>query len=411
MSPAPIYGLQAAVDRRAVIPDADEVAVWTASASGAAAVNPSKRDLLCSGETSSEKTAALLALLRAVKAIASLDTRAGRSPALDLWQDAERLCAAAQALARQDPRLDAALLFRDQLGAFHSHGPRFARSLVSACVERWRAVLEREQHPLRALVGRLSAQREHATLADLCDAIEVALADLTGVWALRIDKLRQMRSTDRADLGCVAYDQADVGMAVPYALRRMQITRHLLPSLAGPIQHLDMADRAPLARLTYWLDGLAAQTVAAEQRLARIEQQLAAGAAAVEAMAKPEPYRLIHRVACQLRSFTASDVHLFEGRTAATMRQLLASAESAGIVAHYQTRGSRGMAVAYTLPVWLDYAQMLPKRRAPLRPRATKPIRLPDELQGAALAVDAECAAVDRLLGPRANAPGNEDRE
>lgn len=227
----------------------------------------------------------MAALLDAVQAISTLDQQLYRHPLVPAWARVERDLAVAAAAATAGPgSADVELIFRARLGLIALPRGYVALGDLDSRARAWEAVRQRKGvADRRALVGALATRRGTRDLVGLADAIAAMLADVsTASWQLT--RAGQGYRTVTVASGS-AVDSDDVALAVPYALRRLGLTRSLLPALSGGIRALQVGDAfvthddgphaAALAPLTVWATPLGQQARAGSARLHRLERYVA----------------------------------------------------------------------------------------------------------------------------------------
>lgn len=179
-------------------------------------------------ETAQYRLVLLRAYEQATTALSRLDQAVFGHPYADLWRAYDEVYALAELGRQIDEPAEPKRIFSALAGSENNVlDPAIGRQSAAAR-QRWRSMERRKEHDaLKALVDQLCS---------------VKAADTPSLLTL-IAKLHQLERE--------RIDRTDLIMAIPYALRRLKITRTLLPSLVGTVrvfasrelQHGEMIER------------------------------------------------------------------------------------------------------------------------------------------------------------------------
>jgi hypothetical protein len=364
------------------------------------------------GPTSASRQAVTAALLDAVHAIAALDQQLYHHPLAPAWARAEREIAVAAAAATAGPgSADIELILRARLGLIALSRGHVAISDLDARAREWAAVRQRKgSADRRALVATLAAARGTRDLVHLADAVATVLATVaTASWQLT--PAGQGTRTLTVTTGS-AVDSGDVALAVPYALRRLGLTRSLLPTLNGNVRTLSVPlrvgdreearseDDNPLASLTRWAATLAAQARAGSARLGRLERYVADVERQLIMVRRPQALRRLAGVGLSVWGLWAAQLARLTGVDVSSAWRTLGQAAELGIVEPVPGDAagarSRGDATVYAIPPWLHLAGLMPVRRG--RPAAASlGAARQASLTATAAAMDEAAAAIAEL--------------
>lgn len=366
------------------------------------------------GETGEAREAALRHLQAALQAVVTLDMALQNHPLLEAWLRLDREVALVAAVRDNGgPTADFGHVLAARLGAKMLPRGHVALGDLDTRAGHWNRVRQRKgSSDLRALVASLAPRRGTLDLVALADAVAAALArcvapswrlvhDADNAPMIVVDHRRAAGDTDGA-----AGDAADLALAVPYALRRLGLTRGVLPSLSGRVRVFGHDDEQPLAPLTLWAETLARQAGEGAARLRRLERYAAGVALKLETVRRPEALRRLAGVGLSSWSLWAARLAERTGVQVSSAWRSLEQARDLGVVAVVPTeRRSRGDGTLYAIPPWLQLAGLVSAR--PGRP-ATVSIQTSerhDNRAGVAAAMaeaDAAMAAIDALLGSNA---------
>jgi hypothetical protein len=229
-----------------------------------------------------------------------------------------------------------------------------------------------------------------------------ALGDCTqAAWEFVDDPLtgRPVMRSLPAEPGAI--DAGDLALALPFALRRMGVTKAVLPGLVGRPRVLARDDVTPLAALTAWAAALERQAMDSGARLRELETYARMVERQLAGVRRPAALRRLVAVtlgswsvwAARLACVTKVDI-------SSAWRTLEQAAELGLVVEVPGQKRSRGDATLYAAPPWLRMAGLMAVRRG--RPAQTvlgaEGLAAGDGLAAAMAEVDALLANVDQLL-------------
>ena len=366
------------------------------------------------GQAAAPRQTASAALVEAVQAISALDQRLQGHPLGRAWARAERELAVAAAAGEANPgSADIALILAARWGVNPLPAGHVALSDLEARARAWEMVRQRKgAAALRRLVRTLVPARGTRDLVGLADATTAVLATLaTSSWA--VTQGGQGPRTLTIAPGS-AVDRGDVALAVPYALRRLGLTRTLLPSLSGRVRTLrvgvaaqstdaDGAAEPPLDALTRWATTLAQQARAGTARLHRLERYVRHVEEQLILVRRPQALRRLVGVGLSSWGLWAAQLARVTDVELSSAWRTLGQAAELGLVAAVRrdvggTARSRGDATVYAIPPWLHLAGLIAAPRG--RPAAAMPGGQGSFAATAAAMEEAAAAiaAVDALL-------------
>ena len=338
------------------------------------------------GQAAAPRQAAATALLDAVQAVTALDQQLHRHPLARAWARAERELAVAAAAGAANPgSTDFELVLRARLGVGLLPAGHVALSDLDARARAWEMVRQRKgAAELRALVGALVPARGTRDLVGLADGIAAVLATVAVTsWEVR-------RDGEGAGTLVVApggsIDRGDVALAVPYALRRLGLTRTVLPALSGRVRTLQVGvteggpreDEDPLAPLTRWAATLAEQARAGAARLHRLERYARHVEEQLILVRRPQALRRLAGVGLSSWGLWAAQLARVTNVELSSAWRTLGQGAELGIVEAVPrgsgadgaaARRSRGDGTVYAIPPWLQLAGLSAAPRG--RPRLT----------------------------------------
>jgi hypothetical protein len=225
------------------------------------------------GERGEERQIAFAALTKAVAAIARLDAEISHHPLQNPWLRVEREVAFAAAARETGFEADPQSIIAARLGALSLPRGHVQLGDLDDRARRWAPIAQRKGlAELRALVVKLAPVRGDRDLVALAERVALALGDCAqSSWEFDEDPLTwgpTMRNVP-ADAGAV--DAGDLALALPFALRRIGVTRMLLPGLIGRPRVFAREEVTPLAALTSWAAALERQAGEGAARLRELQ--------------------------------------------------------------------------------------------------------------------------------------------
>lgn len=358
------------------------------------------------GETGEARRDAVTAVTLALKAVITLDTSLTFNAVLPFWTRLEREVAGAQA-ARESGAVDADFqsILCARMSVLMLPRGHVALGDLDARARRWARVQRRDGEPaLRALVASLAPRRRSLDLVALAGDIASALARVSSstftVAAGQGGPALEVIAGSAADL-------ADVMLAVPFALRRAGLARHLLPAVSGRVRVFATDDLAPLDQVTRWSHTLAAQAGEGAARLRLLERYIASAEAQLMLVRRPAALRRLVAVGLGSWSVWAAQLARETKVDISSAWRTLEQAAELGLVQRVPGQtASRGNGTLYAPPPWLQLAGLLSAPRG--RPAGVAPASLagsrqsgPGGLAGAMDELDAAMIEADRLLSRR----------
>lgn len=354
------------------------------------------------GERGDARRDTTLALVTALQAIGTLDSRLQQHPILTSWGRLEHEIAGAQAAAESGrANADIQSILCARLGVMVLPRGHVALGDLDTRARRWSAVRRREgDAALRGLVAGLAPPRGSHDLVALAANIAATLGRVSS------SSWRVMDGQGGRALELVSGhgpDLADLMLAVPYALRRAGLTRQLLPAVSGRVRVFASEDLPPLVQLTRWAQTLAAQAGEGAARLRLLERYLAAAEAQLMLVRRPAALRRLVAVGLDSWSVWAAQLARATKVDISSAWRTLEQAAELGLIQRVPGQvPSRGNGTLYAIPPWLRVAGLIGAPRG--RPAAPPSGQVggitpgPAGLASALDDVDAAIAAADRLL-------------
>ncbi len=199
-------------------------------------------------------------------------------------------------------------------------------------------------------------------------------------------------------------DLADLMLAVPFALRRIGVTRQLLPAVSGRVRVFASAELAPLEQLTRWAQTVAGQAGEGAARLRLLERYVAVVDARLISVRRPAALRRLVGVGLNSWAVWAAQLARVTDVDISSAWRTLEQAAELGLVQRVPGQGrSRGNGTLYAIPPWLQLAGLISAPRGrPAgvgRPGPAVPLQPgPGSLAGAMDELDAAMIDADRLL-------------
>lgn len=327
------------------------------------------------GASGELRRAAALQERRTLAILAQLDGLAADQPLHRAWLRLEHRAGLVNAARMTGHELDLQTLLAFEMGG------RQATTLLSVPAtlhERdrrwWQAAQRKGPTELRLLVARLAPARRGTLLVDLADAIRRASGDVRAFAARpRTERGGPGADTSEADLG-------DLAMALPFALRRMGLSRVVVPSLssgAGLLRRRpDDEDETGAAwrerlLMTYaqWLRSLERDAGQAASRLRLLDEQAAAGMRRIAGLRRPAAMQRLLAMSLARPCLWATRLARATNTDVSSAWRLLVQAEELALVVRVPlARRSRGDGVLFASPVYLKLAGLVSVKPTPGRP-------------------------------------------
>ena len=351
------------------------------------------------GERADGRRAASLAIAGALRAICVLDRAVDGHPLQRAWARAEQEFALATAARETGREADPAAILSARLGAIRLPRGHIQLGDLDATARRWAAVAQRKgPEELRRLVRTLAPDRGAPDLAGLAERTLAALGTCTvSSWSLSTDPATGRPTIETASVAAGAIDAGDVALALPFALRRIGLTRSLLPAVTGRNRAL-ASEGDPLANLARWARTLAMQADEGGARLRLLERYVGLVERRLAQVRRPAALRRLVEVGLESWAIWAAGLARRTGvEVSSAWRTLEQAAEMGLVVAVPGQRRSRGDGTLYAAPPWLRLAGLIAAPRG--RPPASAPRRVAVPDSGDAMAeADAAVLATDELL-------------
>ena len=367
------------------------------------------------GETGDARHDAVTAVTHALKALVTLDINVTSNPVTPVWLRLEHAVAGAQA-ARESGAVaaDLQIILRARIGLLALPRGHVGLGDLDARARRWTRVRRRDgERELRALIAALAPRRGSLDLVTLAGDIAGALARVSSstlqVAAGEGGAVAEVVSAPGPDL-------ADLMLAVPFALRRIGVTRQLLPAVSGRVRVFASEGLAPLEPLTRWAQTLAGQAGEGAARLRLLERYVASVDARLIKVRRPAALRRLVGVGLNRWAVWAAQLARETQVDISSAWRTLEQAAALGLVERVPGQGtSRGNGTLYAIPPWLQLAGLIsaPRGRpaaAPIVTGATAWVpglgQVTETMVSALDDMDAAIAAADRLLGAGPNEEG-----